>query len=267
MRQRGMSIGLLLGWAALFAAQPHALADADLTAVNSKVASKDYIRRKLPDGSYQPEEYFLKNGGRYEKTSGDASIDHIGFPDIAPVIVERLGTEDYIPAKSPKTGKLIILVTWGVTIPPDLRSNRLDQMAGGLDLSEADFENYARLNTDGKNAGILGYDFAKIHSAPSKFEHLYPEAQKELSELEGERYFVVLMAYDCRTFLRQKKYKELWETRFSTSTHNTNFTKALAMMAQAASTYFGKDSQGLQHVPEGRVSIGEPKSLGNVPEK
>ena len=57
----------------------------------SKVVSKDYVRTKLSDGSYQPEEYFLKNGGRYDNPSGDASIDNKELPGrIARVIAEEL---------------------------------------------------------------------------------------------------------------------------------------------------------------------------------
>ena len=62
----------------------------------------------------------------------------------------------------------------------------------------------------------------------------------------------------------EKKYKELWETRFSVSKRNTDFTKALAKMAKDASGYFGRDSHGLQHLPEGHVNVGEIKSLGEV---
>ncbi len=40
-------------------------------------------------------------------------------------------------------------------------------------------------------------------------------------------------------------------------------------MAQMASPYFGQDSRGLisKAVPEGKVDIGDVKSLGPVPEK
>jgi hypothetical protein len=281
-----MRIGLLFSWAALLIAEPYALAEEDVTAVSSKVVSKDYLRTKLPDGSYQPEEYFLKNGGRYDKPSGDASIDGKGFPDIAQVIAEQLGTQNYVPAKSQVTGKLILVVRWGTTIPPDRETehalertsdyhwqyvNGVKTLTGGPTapgnpISQVDFENVAHLHVDGTNAGLLGYDLEKIHEAPAMMG-LYPKDQQMLNELEGERYFVVLMAYDLQAFLKHKKYKELWETRFSISTHNTDFTKALPKMAKDASGYFGLDSHGLQHLPEGHVNVGEPKSFGEVPEK
>ena len=249
----------------------------------SKVVSKAYIRTKLPDGSYQPEEYFLKNGGRYDKPSGDASIDGENYSDIMRVVVEQLGIQNFRPAKGLKTGKLIMVVFWGTTTPPERDTdhalerdvdyhyqwvNGMKVVTGGpvgsaSAISQVDFENFTHLHVDGTNAGLLGYDLEKIHAAPAMVG-LFPKDQQLLNELEGERYFVVLMAYDFKAFLLQRKYEELWETRFSVSTHNTDFTRALPKMARDASGYFGRDSHGLQHLPEGKVNIGEIKSLGQV---
>jgi hypothetical protein len=119
-------VGVLAGCTLLLVTPPSVRADDEVTAVFSKVVSKDYVRKKFPDGSYQPEEYFLKNGGRYDelggsydKPSGDASIDNKSYLDIARVIAEQLATQNYDPAKDLKTGKLIIVVRWGTTVPPD----------------------------------------------------------------------------------------------------------------------------------------------------
>jgi hypothetical protein len=271
-RQQGLKIGLLLSLGVLSETQPCAHADENVTAVTSKVVSKDYVRAKLADGSYQREDYFLKNGGRFDKPSGDASIDNIAFPYIARVIVNQLGNQNYRPGTDPRTGKLIIVVFWGSTGIPDLISNHaLSDVSrnprGGPDLPLNAFENAMRDMSDSMNAGILGYDWNKIHAAPAKFGSPYPSEQENQIELQSGRYFVVLMAYDCQAFVSHRKYKELWETRFSISTRNTNFTKALLVMAKDASGYFGQDSHGLQHIPEGQVHVGEIKSLGPLPQK
>ncbi len=90
-----------------------------------------------------------------------------------------------------------------------------------------------------------------------------------LNELEEDRYFVVLMAYDFQLLLKQKKHKLVWETRFSMREHVNAFDKQLPAMVLGASKYFGKDSNGLIHdtIPEGRVDVGDIKSLGEVPAK
>jgi hypothetical protein len=271
----------------LLAILPAARAADEVTAVFSKVVSKDYVRKKLPDGSYQPEEYFLKDGGRYDKPSGDASIDNKSYLDIAGVIAEQLATQNYHPAKALKTGKLIIVVHWGTTIPPGSEIKALKQTSSlflyaeqkgsgtsGGTKSFVDshamtlyaFDNAQRISVDAKNASLLGYDWEGINDAPIRF-NFDPKNPNAVPELEGQRYFVVLLVYDFKAFLLNKQYKELWETRFSVSTHDTDFTKALPKMAKDAANYFGLDSNGLQHLPEGKVKVGEVKSLGEVADK
>ena len=95
------------------------------------------------------------------------------------------------------------------------------------------------------------------------------ERQDMLTELERDRYFVVLMAYDFQMLMKDRKHRLLWETRFSIDQNRNEFDRALPVMAQYASRYFGQDSKGLlgARVPEGRVEVGEPTSLGEVPQK
>lgn len=85
-------------------------------------------------------------------------------------------------------------------------------------------------------------------------------------DLQTYRYFVVLLAYDMQSFLRDKKEKLLWQTRFSMDEHRNRFDMQLKAMVLGASAYFGRDSLGLRHdpVPEGHVEIGEIKSLGSL---
>jgi hypothetical protein len=81
-----------------------------------------------------------------------------------------------------------------------------------------------------------------------------------ISEIESNRYFVVMMAYDFQMLRKRNKRKMLWQTRFSIEDLHNHFDKALPAMAQYASRYFGQDSHGLlrKHVPEGQVEVGEP---------
>jgi hypothetical protein len=93
--------------------------------------------------------------------------------------------------------------------------------------------------------------------------------QDLIDELEDNRYFVVLMAYDFQLLWKEKKHKLLWETRFSIRQRHNEFDRQLASMAKEASRYFGQDSHGIirKPLPEGRVTLGEPKVIGYEPEK
>jgi hypothetical protein len=128
-------------------------------------------------------------------------------------------------------------------------------------------ENRSRDAMDAQNANMLGYESwwnetAAYIGTPREYRR-----QDMITELEQSRYFVILMAYDFQSMWKQRQHRLLWETRLSVRQHGIDFDKQLALMAQDASQYFGRDSHGLQHMvlPEGRVDVGALKSLGALP--
>lgn len=130
-------------------------------------------------------------------------------------------------------------------------------------------ENHTRDEANARNAEMLGYDseWNEVMGGLSGPAQDFKKA-KLVSELEEDRYFVVIMAYDYQLLVKEKMHKLLWETRFSIRQHNHAFNQQLASMAAQASNFFGQDSNGLTHkpLPEGRVEIGGVRNLGDVPE-
>jgi hypothetical protein len=280
----------------------HQTARADeITAVSSKV-SDDYVRNKLADGSFEPEAYAFGEGGQWQGET-DPSIDKLHFTDVARAIAGPLATRKYLPAKDPKQTKLLILVYWGTTTGPtstassvsfqntqvaanNLAKAKNESTGRGGDLSKGpsvfeaeqallesvqmvEAENRQRDLTNIRNGLMLGYD-AELE-ANIRLKHTYMDQgwKDVIDELEDDRYFVVLMAYDFQLLWKEKKHKLLWETRFSIRQRHNAFDQQLAAMAQEASRYFGKDSHGVRHkpLPEGDVNFGELKVIGIVPEK
>lgn len=279
-----VTVCLLAARGALLEAQPAAAPAAGntvgVTAVSSRV-SKDYVRARHPDGSFEPEEYAFGDGGRLDGPFRDASMDTLGFLDVARVIASALRAQNYIPARSLKTEKLLIMVHWGTTTAPDsfattpgvlnyesAADQQLRPGAGaalGLAMSQMGLENMQRNRIDFKNAMMLGYDSEDLIGTDfgdfaGHMGVLGMHQDELLSEIEESRYFVVLIAYDFQLYRREKKLKALWETRFSINEPRNFFDKALPAMAQYASSYFGQDSHGLlrKQVPEGQVEVGEP---------
>ncbi len=254
-----------------------------VTAVASKV-SRDYVRTRLPDGSFQPETYAFGNGGNWPGPFSDDTIDKLGFMDVARVIASPLVDRDYIPAKDPNRTRLLIMVYWGATTAPQPISmspgyqdyqalmTRSLPVRGGASNSEAtmftliDMANKQRDDLDYRNAAMLGYNYdseallGTEWGAMIELTALKGPWRELLSEIEYSRYFVVLMAYDFQMMWKQGQHKLLWETRFSINQPHNDFGKALPVMAQFASQYFGQDSHGLvRHpIPEGRVEVHEP---------
>jgi hypothetical protein len=134
-------------------------------------------------------------------------------------------------------------------------------------------ENQQRANQDYLNACMLGYDAEDVvgtdYGNNLRGSPMAMHRDALISEIEDNRYFVVLMAYDFQVLWKQKKHKLLWETRFSLRQRHNNFDSSLEGMARAASAYFGQNSAGLIHrpVPVGRVDIGPLKVLGAPEDK
>ena len=140
-------------------------------------------------------------------------------------------------------------------------------MTGAMAMVAA--ENRSRDQINAQNAALLGYDTLWSAAAAYQGTPLAYRRQVLANELQEGRYLVVLMAYDFQAMWKQKKHKLLWETRFSVRQRDHDFEKDLLVIAQNASQYFGQDTHGLvrKALPEGRVDIGELKTLASNSEK
>jgi hypothetical protein len=227
-----------------------------ITAVSSKT-SDDYIRVKLPDGSFQPETYAFGRGGYYSGFDHDSTIQEMGFDDVTRTIAPQLANQNYFPSKDPNSTKLLIMVYWGTTAGPAQNATQFPSAK------------LWRIQLD-RNASLLGYD-EDVKGVFDRVNCVLDWKKRDLVEdIELNRYFVVLMAYDFPLLWKERKHELLWETRFSLREIGHDFGKEFPAMAQYASQYFGQDTHGLirKIIPEGRVEIGETKSLGDVaPEK
>jgi hypothetical protein len=134
-------------------------------------------------------------------------------------------------------------------------------------------ENQERAHRDYLNACMLGYDAEDVvgtdYGNNLRGSPMAMHRDALVEEIEDNRYFVVLMAYDFQILWKDKKHKLLWETRFSLRQRHNNFDVSLEGMARAASAYFGQNSSGLIHrpVPVGRVDFGPLKVLGAPEDK
>jgi hypothetical protein len=271
-----------------------------ITAVSSKV-SKDYVRQKLPDGSFQSETYAFGEGGKWEGEIKDLTIDKLRFVDVAHVIAVPLAERKYIPAQDPNKTNLLIMLYWGTTAVPEPYSTSVAyqqfndaaqnlakytvtlpsgrQVTGAGPMADAALDqwsaaahmlmmvNHQRDRTDFSNALMLGYDSPGLIGT-ERGNYVRGTAwavdRNDLyDDIEENRYFVVLMAYDFPLLWKQKKHKLLWETRFSIRERSNQFDKALPAMARYASKYFGESSDGLvrERFPQGDVKVGTPSVI------
>lgn len=133
------------------------------------------------------------------------------------------------------------------------------------DLASVALEDRRRNQADAQNAVLLGYDSELAAKMGVEGTALQRDRDDLVDELEENRYFIVLMAYDFQTAWKEKKHKLLWITRMSVRQKGNDFGKALPAMTRYASRYFGRNTNGLlrKPLPDGHVEIGVPKVVSD----
>jgi alpha-L-rhamnosidase len=263
-------------------------------------ASKPYTQAKFATIVPRPETYVFFQGKYFDGLAHDPSISKAKFMDIARVLAPSLAKQNYLPTKNVKSADLLIVVNWGTTVTDqawartDLESQNLlrdEQQAvltikdGGPDAIGAisgltfDLMQDRTKAADGQkfaesNAALLGYtgtDLRDEGSQRASGNGLDTESAGHLSDLDQDRYFVILLAYDYQEILRNAKSgdthpKPVWSVRMNIRANGNNFTEALPAMSQFAADYFGKQSADLISAPvdvgmNARVEIGPVKVL------
>src|SRR5665213_784429 len=248
----------------------------DTTTAVFSGTSQDYARGRQADGSYTAENYAFGNGGFYGSATRDATIDRESFMDVARVSARPLAVRNFLPTKDPKKAGLLIMLYWGMTNGTQDPSSDIYVYASPEHTKGVSWTNdlLGPLSFHGgladlRNAMLLGYA-GEIANTQPRLGVIHNVRRDDLIEdVEHNRYFVVMMAYDFQMMWREKRHKLLWETRFSIREQGNDFTKMLPSMSMYASQYFGQDSHGLvrKAIPEGNVEIGVPTTVGADSEK
>lgn len=125
-----------------------------------------------------------------------------------------------------------------------------------------------RRETNLKNARLLGYvDEINERENPSRFAGAGDAYRDLIADLENERYYVIVAAYDFRAAAQGDSPKLLWSTRVSVQAQGNRFNETLAAMLNRASRYFGQDTRRLvrQYEPDAKVTFGELQLVGYEP--
>lgn len=284
---------VLLAAPELFAARP----EPEVVTVYART-SNGYHRTKLADGNYQPESYVFAEGGRWNGSDRDPSIETLPFKRIAVTVGGVLRKQGYVPSFDPQKTDLLIFVYWGTTTGASDNDHGLvaasmteitrvnasvygfkpgptsiTQALGSLaqsamqlyansvhaqELLAIETANSTRDWLDRRNANILGWD-EEIQRAT---EMPWFTASRDIfDDLEENRYFVILKAYDFRERALHKKQKLLWQTRISIRERGNRFDERLAAMTEFAGRFIGTNTVHLVRSPDlyPSVEIGHAK--------
>jgi len=256
-----------------------AWAKKDLRVVIDARADPEYLAQ-AEDREYQT--YRFAQGKYFSGEKHDPSLSKMEFETIAQSLMLALQKNRFYPTRDPSACDLLIMVSWGTTMLDidwtetmgitDLGNNDVSAELGGASsgdpaqaAAEADAAAYASevAQVETFNSGSfhqrrsilqLGYDKA-FRSDVSRREQ-----ERYMDDLQDERYFIIVTAFDYPHFVKTREFKAVWSTRYSTRNLGTNFRTALDVMNYAASSAFGINLDNLQETeidPETRAGFGD----------
>lgn len=229
--------------------------------------------------------YHFVEGAFYRSEKRDNSLRNTEFMDVAKTVAEYLKERKFYPAKDKNTGDLLIQITWGTTRTDFDYTEALGITDLGNNIFAEEFEAQPEQGAEvavltatedpflsgqgaffrSRNIRLLGYD-----------KGLYGKGLKDAQrqgleeDLEEERYFIVLNAFDYKVLRETGELKHVWSSRYSMRNIGTNFIEAMDILNMAAATTFGQNNDSLMSAridPETEVVIGELEVIGTVEEK
>jgi len=257
----------------------------------SATAGSDYQRPRDAAGALQTETYVFAEGQFLGGGTVDRGLEQTTFTQITRTLAASLAKQNYVPTPDLNSAQLVIMVHWGMTMVSDdpMKDINLQRAQEALAAFSASQEANGLADPTALNSATSALGMARqgVQDAVNRnavllgfARSLERERQQMMTstaeitmsnELNEERYFVILMAYDNQTRLKERKSRLMWVTRLSVRSPGNNFTEALPALARVGADVFGRQVDGLVRVkaPLGRgtVTIGELEVLGQVREK
>ncbi|MDQ8204034.1 hypothetical protein [Pelagicoccus sp. SDUM812003] len=146
-----------------------------------------------------------------------------------------------------------------LTVEQEGQLNQIDDKVS-ISLLQQSLSEFRTRRVNEHNARLLGYapTMAALYRSDPRVGAQRGILEDLEDEIESERYFVILQAFDFQELLKNKKKNLLWVTRFSIRSKGRSFDEELAEMARAASGSFGQNSGKLRRrLMPGDISMGE----------
>ena len=251
-------------------------------------ASVIYNEHKESENGETYETYVFIEGNFYGGDINDKSLRNVTFEELVGTIGDSMKQRNFYPSASADQGDLLVVVHYGLMSVPqdlgDLFQLEMDDPYGEQPFDEDDedgeeqivedplindtyFNDLKRLSELSHNnqAGMSNIKLG-IGRALKRRNISTAEEFDLRAELEAERYFIILMAYDYKKLRSTKKQELLWTTRFSVPSLGTNFENAYPALARAASSYYGSSLDKYvttsTHFGTGNVDIQDLETVG-----
>lgn len=254
----------------------------DLRVVVNASASEAYME-SAKDKPYHT--YHFYQGNYIKGAKRDNSLKKEDFDKVAATAAEFLKSRDFLPAAHKDSGDQLIMISWGSTRLDidwneemgitDWSFSEIESGTAGIEAPESgengsyapetyqpEVIEHQRVSSSYKNRNMkmLGYNKGLYHKTTSPIER-----EKLENDLDKDRYFFVLNAFDLPHLRKNKELKQLWSCRVSVQNLGTNFKDALAVMNKVAAPTFGTNMENLMTAkvdPKSNIVIGDIKVIG-----
>jgi len=267
-------------------------------------ADEAYTQRKFGSGQARIETYVFMQGNFIESQTLDRSLKTLTFRQIIGSLAQELAQAQYLPTTDLKAADLLLVVHWGTTTPrvtademrgitstgitapseqgpQELVEGRPeDDAASAFFVTDSEgyrqfaFEQAERV-ADGLDSGLKFANSARLLGYTSELRRLQKMAGPSttemtlLSDLNSERYFIIVEAYDLKERrVAGRQRRPVWTLHLNIRSPGQNFSTALARMGNVAVDHFGRNTTGVTTarpaVRTGTVIIGPLKVIGIV---
>ncbi len=265
-----LAFGLIL----LLLISPFELKGARSRVVINAKASESFQEYELNRDQDIPIRYIMVEGKYFTGHLRDKGLETYTFSEMADSLAATLKKQNYEVTFDKDQSDLVIMVSWGMSVveideSEDWAFDSIDEMqevmTGGEEGEMEVFRpaNYERID-ENRSMKLMGFD-----SVLDNDSWIVTQEKVELaSNLESERYFLIVSAFEAQPFIAGEKPVVAWITRYSVDAKRLNFAEAVSTLNHAASGYFGKNSDKLlkAYVNDGDVKAGELEVVDTVDE-
>ncbi|MBC2607999.1 hypothetical protein [Pelagicoccus albus] len=226
----------------------------------------------------QPLSYVFAQGDFFGNSTRSDRIKQVDFLEIAETLSESLAAQNFLPAQDQAAADMLLVVHWGAVekfedpnrdfalqqayegiaemnqnLPPGASPNSsyTPPYSDMYSSDQARFDSLKYNNSlqsermqENQIAEILGFDddLAKERAKP----FATTDEVRMLTQLQQERYLIVVMAWDFQELSKNNKKRLLWTTRISMKALGSSYKDAVLLMSKAGEAYYGNVSEGLE---------------------
>lgn len=174
---------------------------------------------------------------------------------MAHVVAAELAREGYLVADPHHAPDLFLSIAWGRISPS---SDVVDQGVNTPD----DFGTDGHSGLPDDRVSTLEMAIVLGHTAINLIGLETPGHQQFMEMTQEPRYYIIVSAFDAKSYQSSHRKDLLWTTKISVPTGANYFPELVAGMVKAGGPSFGKETVNhpavLSIVPEGTVHVGTP---------